>query len=100
MKEKIEVQNPYNCTIGCNGCEPVCPRKAISFPSLDVITRLKRNGVLSKDVMAIYLDHNATTPIREEVCNLLDECNRKTYGNSSSPYQIARKSREKILELL
>ncbi len=46
--------------------------------------------------MAIYLDHNATTPIREEVCNLLDKCNRGTYGNPSSPYQIARKSREKL----
>ncbi len=42
VEEKIEVQNPYNCTIGCNGCEPVCRQKAISFPSLDVITQAKK----------------------------------------------------------
>ncbi|MDZ7837093.1 MAG: 4Fe-4S binding protein [Actinomycetota bacterium] len=41
-KEKIVVQNPYNCTVGCNGCEPVCPREAISFPSLDIIVEAKK----------------------------------------------------------
>ncbi|MGM0366567.1 MAG: ATP-binding protein [Actinomycetota bacterium] len=42
IEEKIVAQNPYNCMVGCNGCEPLCPRKAISFPSLDIITEAKR----------------------------------------------------------
>lgn len=39
---KIIVQNPYNCTVGCNQCELICPNKAIKFPSLDVIREAKQ----------------------------------------------------------
>jgi len=30
--EKAVVVRPYNCVYGCTACEPVCPRKAITFP--------------------------------------------------------------------
>ncbi|MDZ7837092.1 MAG: aminotransferase class V-fold PLP-dependent enzyme [Actinomycetota bacterium] len=46
--------------------------------------------------MVVYLDHNATTPIREEVCGLLDDCSRNIYGNPSSPYSLAEESRQKL----
>jgi len=29
---KAVVARPYNCVNGCTACEPVCPKKAISFP--------------------------------------------------------------------
>ena len=38
----IKVKNPYNCTVGCNMCEQICPKKAINFPSLDVIMQAKQ----------------------------------------------------------
>jgi ferredoxin len=28
--------------VGCNGCEDICPAKAISFPSLDFLTEVKK----------------------------------------------------------
>ncbi|MEM2920717.1 MAG: hypothetical protein QXF26_00180 [Candidatus Bathyarchaeia archaeon] len=31
--EKVEVAHPLECIYGCNACELVCPRGAISFPS-------------------------------------------------------------------
>jgi len=33
-----EVANPFLCTVGCNGCQPICPQKAISFPDLQEIS--------------------------------------------------------------
>ncbi len=33
MKDgKVVVARPYRCVYGCTACEPVCPKKAISFP--------------------------------------------------------------------
>ena len=40
--KKIIVKNPYNCTVGCNMCEQTCPKKAIKFPSLDVVREAKK----------------------------------------------------------
>ena len=39
---RIIVKNPYNCMVGCNGCETICPGKAISFPFLDILTEVKK----------------------------------------------------------
>ncbi|MBO3804264.1 MAG: hypothetical protein JTT11_10440 [Candidatus Brockarchaeota archaeon] len=36
---KAVVANPMNCVNGCNACEPVCPRKAISFPNTGIRSR-------------------------------------------------------------
>jgi len=33
-KNKPIVARPYNCMVGCNTCGNLCPRDAISFPSL------------------------------------------------------------------
>jgi NAD-dependent dihydropyrimidine dehydrogenase PreA subunit len=32
-KKKALVKNPNNCVVYCNGCDAVCPAKAISHPS-------------------------------------------------------------------
>jgi len=34
-EEKVVVKNPYNCVVGCQGCQKVCEQEAISFPSRD-----------------------------------------------------------------
>ncbi len=31
---KARVKNPFNCIIGCSGCQSECPEGALSFPSL------------------------------------------------------------------
>jgi NAD-dependent dihydropyrimidine dehydrogenase PreA subunit len=31
---RIIVSKPYNCIVGCTGCESKCESKAISFPSM------------------------------------------------------------------
>jgi cysteine desulfurase len=56
---------------------------------------------------AIYLDHNATTPIHPEVVEAMDRCYAEGYANPASqhrPGQRARKvledARERIAELL
>jgi formate hydrogenlyase subunit 6/NADH:ubiquinone oxidoreductase subunit I len=28
--------------VGCNGCEDICPGKAISFPFLNILTEVKK----------------------------------------------------------
>lgn len=43
--------------------------------------------------MRIYLDHNATTPIRSEVVDAMVEVLRSDFGNPSSVYQEGAKAR-------
>ncbi len=38
----VEVTNPYNCVVGCNGCEGICPNGAINFPSTSVIDEVRK----------------------------------------------------------
>ncbi|MDD8024926.1 MAG: 4Fe-4S binding protein [Acidobacteriota bacterium] len=38
----VIVQNPFECVVGCNNCENLCPEKAISFPDLEAITEIIR----------------------------------------------------------
>ncbi|MFH1756036.1 MAG: cysteine desulfurase family protein [Candidatus Latescibacterota bacterium] len=54
-------------------------------------------------MQAIYMDYNATTPVREEVRELFERTVRDTYGNPSSLYLVGRQakalldaSREKV----
>ncbi|MGE5558312.1 MAG: ferredoxin family protein [Bacillota bacterium] len=35
------VANPFNCVVGCTGCESQCPTGAISFPNLDVLKEVR-----------------------------------------------------------
>jgi cysteine desulfurase len=57
--------------------------------------------------MRIYLDHNATTPVRPEVADAMDGVSRETYGNPSSVHaegsaakaEIDR-ARERVASLL
>ncbi len=41
----MSVTMPFNCVVGCSGCQPQCPNGAISFPDLDefiaVVRRLR-----------------------------------------------------------
>ncbi len=41
----------------------------------------------------LYFDHSATTPIRDEVLELLQETQKSHYGNPSSTYKIGQSSR-------
>ena len=45
----------------------------------------------------IYLDHNATTPIRPEVLDAMAECWRQGYANPASQHQAGQKAR-RVLE--
>jgi NAD-dependent dihydropyrimidine dehydrogenase PreA subunit len=46
-KERVVVNNPYNCVVLCTGCEPQCPSGAISHPSKaetrTIIAKLKKS---------------------------------------------------------
>ena len=42
-EDRIYVSNPYNCVVSCNGCESECPKSAISFPSTEVIDKVRKN---------------------------------------------------------
>lgn len=37
-----QVKNPYNCVVGCIGCQSVCPESAIDFPSTKVIDKVRK----------------------------------------------------------
>lgn len=37
-----KVDRPFNCVVGCNGCENLCAPGAISFPELDAIQEIIR----------------------------------------------------------
>ena len=39
---RVEVLNPYNCVVSCNGCEDKCPEGAITFPSTGVIDEVRK----------------------------------------------------------
>ncbi|MDP2981144.1 MAG: cysteine desulfurase NifS [Candidatus Omnitrophota bacterium] len=46
----------------------------------------------------IYLDHNATTPVRKEVLDAMMPYFSEEYGNASSVYSMGQKARQKIDE--
>lgn len=46
--------------------------------------------------MRIYLDHNATTPVRDEVADAMDRAQRELYGNPSSVHEEGAASRAAI----
>ncbi|MFH1278541.1 MAG: cysteine desulfurase family protein [Candidatus Eisenbacteria bacterium] len=46
----------------------------------------------------VYLDHNATTPVRPEVAEVMTEAFRRWWGNPSSPYRSGREARAKLGE--
>ncbi|RLF64958.1 MAG: 4Fe-4S ferredoxin [Thermoplasmata archaeon] len=35
------VARPYNCMVGCDTCAKICPRDAISFPSLGYLRKMR-----------------------------------------------------------
>jgi len=37
-----KVDRPFNCVVGCNGCENLCAIGAISFPEIDAIQEIIR----------------------------------------------------------
>ncbi|KAF0683610.1 Aste57867_24376 [Aphanomyces stellatus] len=41
----------------------------------------------------IYLDHNATTPVAQEVIDALVPCLRENYGNPSSTHELGRRAK-------
>jgi cysteine desulfurase len=47
--------------------------------------------------MRIYLDHNATTPVRPEVADAMDAAQREVYGNPSSVHAEGAAARAEIV---
>ena len=47
---KVVVTHPYTCVYGCTACQPVCPRKAISFPQRrgNIAESRQEKGLLRK----------------------------------------------------
>ncbi|HEY1190124.1 MAG TPA: cysteine desulfurase family protein [Gemmata sp.] len=45
---------------------------------------------------AIYLDHNATTPLRPEVWDAMRPLMTEAFGNPSSPHTFGRKARQRL----
>ena len=41
-KNIAKVMQPFQCVVGCNGCENLCATGAISFPDLDAIQEIIR----------------------------------------------------------
>ena len=39
---KPKVANPYNCVVGCTGCQKVCPNEAISHPPREYLEKLSK----------------------------------------------------------
>ncbi len=37
-----KVIQPFQCVVGCTGCQPLCPLGAISFPDIDSIQEIIR----------------------------------------------------------
>jgi len=48
--------------------------------------------------MTIYLDHNATAPVRPEVADAVMAVLRDTYGNPSAPYTIGQNARKAVAQ--
>jgi cysteine desulfurase len=46
--------------------------------------------------MRIYLDHNATTPLRDEVADAMSECLRSNWGNPSSTHAEGARARSAV----
>ena len=46
----------------------------------------------------IYMDHNATTPVRKEVLDAMMPYFSEEYGNASSVYSIGQKARHAVDE--
>ncbi len=46
--------------------------------------------------LAIYLDHNATTPLLPDVASAIDECYRQAFANPSSQHAAGRRARQVI----
>jgi NAD-dependent dihydropyrimidine dehydrogenase PreA subunit len=40
--DRVYVSDPFNCVVGCTGCEDKCPEGAISFPSTKVIDEVRK----------------------------------------------------------
>lgn len=38
----IKVTQPFQCVVGCNGCQSLCVQGAISFPDLDAVHEIIR----------------------------------------------------------
>jgi NAD-dependent dihydropyrimidine dehydrogenase PreA subunit len=41
-KSVTKVTRPFNCVVGCSGCQGLCPVGAISFPDIDAIQEVIR----------------------------------------------------------
>jgi NAD-dependent dihydropyrimidine dehydrogenase PreA subunit len=39
---QTKVVTPYNCVVGCSGCEPECASKAIRFPDMQELVSVLR----------------------------------------------------------
>ena len=46
--------------------------------------------------MRIYLDHNATTPVRPEVADAMDGVLRAAWGNPSSVHREGARARSEV----
>jgi len=51
---------------------------------------------MDKATMTVYLDHNATTPMRPEVVDAMLPFLREHFGNASSPHRVGRQARDAI----
>jgi cysteine desulfurase len=47
-------------------------------------------------LMPIFLDHNSTTPLLDEVAEHMTECYRKSYGNPASQHAAGRQARRVV----
>ncbi len=47
-KGRPVVARPYNCLVGCNTCQNLCPCNAISFPSVEYVKKLVARYAVKK----------------------------------------------------
>jgi cysteine desulfurase len=51
---------------------------------------------LAVTILQIFLDHNSTTPVLDEVVEHMTECYRRAYGNAASQHAAGRQARRVV----
>ncbi len=65
-------------------------------PPGSVASDRRREKAVLEGIIRIYLDHNATTPVRDEVADAMDRALRELYGNPSSVHAEGSAAREAV----
>lgn len=75
----------------------ICVAQTIQYSNRDTKTSRKKESRETKPT-CIYLDYNATTPLYEEVGQVITNCITEAFGNPSSSHVYGLKSKEVVVQ--